>query len=90
MWRGGQAGLVYRLLLRQNYLGCLRMFLQIAEMEFCVLTSVVTVCKLNSLKATMKKEISLPSLPKVSVFMLLASQPKPDWCTPTDVFQYFF
>ena len=90
MWRGGQAGLVSRLLLRQNYLGCLRMFLQIAEMEFCVLTSVVTVCKLNSLKATMEKKISLPSLPKVSVFMLLASQPKLDWYTPTDVFQYFF
>ena len=36
-------------------------------MEFCVLTSVVAVCKLNSLKTTVEKEISLPSLPKVPV-----------------------
>ena len=36
-------------------------------MEFCVLTSVVAVCKLNSLKTTVKKEISLPPLPKVPV-----------------------
>ncbi|RVW35692.1 Transposon Tf2-8 polyprotein [Vitis vinifera] len=53
----------------------------VAEIEFCILALGVTVSKLISLKTNVEKRISLPSLPKVSILILLPSQPKPYWTT---------